>query len=292
MMDYQVPYIVGESRLVYEPEPLKEVAPWFINDHCFVADAQGLLHLFCINDPYPPEGKGLYSYHPFLGHATTPSPLAGWQRESFVFDERERSEYVGAPYVVRLDGAQKYVMVFETKHTGRRGLELAWSDDLYQWDRTNQRVPANLSDDARDPCILKAEDGSFRIYLCTPDPGGSAIVLLRTTDFQSFQEPVLCLQIADGITYGGMESPFVVERGGLFYLFFTYAHRHYYETVVTVSDRCDAFTMDNVITTLYGHASEIVTYEGETYISSCGPEDMQRLNRHGLYLAKLAWFRP
>ena len=52
MRDFQVPYIVGESRLVYEPEPLDAEAPWFINDHCFVAE--GLLHLFCVNDPYPP----------------------------------------------------------------------------------------------------------------------------------------------------------------------------------------------------------------------------------------------
>ena len=33
-----------------------------------------------------------------------------------------------------------------------------------------------------------------------------------------------------------MESPFLLERNGLWYLLFTYAHRRYTETIVIVSD--------------------------------------------------------
>ncbi|MBU8901800.1 MAG: hypothetical protein KOO69_03590, partial [Victivallales bacterium] len=62
-----------------------------------------------------------------------------------------------------------------------------------------------------------------------------------------------------------------------------------YETVVCVSDKYDDFSMNNIVTTIFGHASEIFNYKGTTYISSCGPEDDQVLNTHGLYLAELAW---
>ncbi|MCK4629387.1 MAG: hypothetical protein KAT56_10315 [Sedimentisphaerales bacterium] len=96
----------------------------------------------------------------------------------------------------------------------------------------------------------------------------------------------------DGVKWGGAESPLVVYRNGLYYLFFTYAHRHYYETIVCVSQKCDEFSMDAVVTTLYGHAVEILEYQGKAYLSSCGPEDKQWINRHGLYLAELAWTKP
>jgi len=89
-----------------------------------------------------------------------------------------------------------------------------------------------------------------------------------------------------------VESPFILERNGLWYLFCTYAHRRYEETIVVVSDNPDYFNHGkNCLTTLFGHASEIFTYNGKTYISSCGPEDQQTLNQHGVTLAELGWLK-
>lgn len=143
----------------------------------------------------------------------------------------------------------------------------------------------------RKPSAIHAfwskDDGSFLIFLCTPNPEGSSITVTRTTDFAHFDSPKTCLLIRDGVPWGGMESPFVVHRNRLYYLFFTHAHRHYYETVVCSSETVERFSTDNIVTTLYGHAAEVFNYQGKTFISSSGPEDGQRLNRHGLYLAQL-----
>jgi hypothetical protein len=287
----EIPYIKGESRLVYEPAPPGAGERWFINDHCFIEDAAGVLHCYRINNPYPPPGKELYSYHPYLGHATSVAPAQAWQRQGFALDDRHGAEYLGAPFVVWLSAQQRYVMLFESKIDGHRALELAYSTDLSCWHRTGIPLLPDLPEAKRDPCILQQDDGSFLIFLCTPSPSGSSITVTRTTDFANFDAPQTCLSIQDGVPWGGTESPFVVHRNSLYYLFFTYAHRHYYETVVCVSDTFERFSTDNLVTTLYGHAAEVFTYRGKTYISSCGPEDGQRLNRHGLYLAELDWIR-
>lgn len=288
-MKAELPYIKGESKLVYEPAPDGAGDRWFINDHCFIEDATGVLHCYCINNPYPPQGKELYSYHPYLGHATSVAPAQAWQRQGFALDDSRGAEYLGAPFVVWMNDQRRYVMLFESKIDGHRTLELAYSADLSCWNRTGIPVLPGLSEAKRDPCILAQDDGSFLVYLCTPNSEGSSITVTRTTDFVHFESPKTCLLVRDGVTYGGMESPFVVYRNGLYYLFFTYAHRHYYETVVCYSEAADRFSIDNIVTTLYGHAAELLTYQGKTYMSSCGPEDGQRLNRHGLYLAELEW---
>ena len=290
-MKAEIPYLKGESKLVYEPAPHGADNRWFINDHCFVVDAEGVLHFYGINNPYPPQGKEkeLYRFHPYLGHATSVAPEHAWHRQGFALDDSHGAEYLGAPFVVWLRRQKRYVMLFESRIDDHRALELAYSTDLSCWNRTGIPVLQDLPETKRDPCILEQEDGSFLIFLCTPNPDGSSITVTRTTDFTKFDSPKTCLLIRDGITRGGMESPFVVQRNGLYYLFFTYAHRHYYETVVSCSQTFEHFSTENIVTTLYGHAAEIFGYKGKTYISSCGPEDGQWLNRHGLYLAQLAW---
>jgi len=42
----EIPYLIGDSKLVYEPAPHGTDDRWFINDHCFVVDVDGILH-FC-----------------------------------------------------------------------------------------------------------------------------------------------------------------------------------------------------------------------------------------------------
>ena len=287
----EIPYIKGESKLVYPPAPDSSNELWHINDHCFITDSKGILHFFGINNPYPADRNDratLYRDHPYLGHATSVAPESTWQRQDFALDD----EYLGAPFVVWMTDQKRYIMLFESRINKHRVLELAYSSDLFHWQRTNTPVLEKLHECKRDPAILKQDDGSFLIYLCTPHPEGSSVSVTKTFDFESFESTQTCLLIKDGISYSGIESPFVVKRNGLYYLFFTYAHRHYYETIVCVSDKYDEFSMNNIVTTIFGHASEIFDYEGKTYISSCGPEDDQVLNRHGLYLSELKWLIP
>ena len=288
-MKIDIPYLVGESRLVYPAAPSYATEKWFINDHCFVIDREGTVHFLGINNPYPEDLNQLYVVHPFLGHAVTKNPLESWERKADALDDSGESRYLGAAYVVWLEDQRCYVMLFESKIDGHRVLELAYSEDLYKWERSRQKILSNLPETTRDPCIVQMEDSRFFIYLCTPNPEGSSITVTETRDFKTFEHTRICLNLKDGVTYGGMESPLMIRHNGLFYLFFTYAHRHYYEEIVCVSDKPDEFSMDRVVTTLYGHACELLNWQGKTYISSCGPEDSQNLNNHGLYLAELRW---
>lgn len=293
----EVPYLKGESKLMIAAKPSADIDDnkWFTNDHCFIEGKDGTLHWFGINNPYPPEGKELYRYHPYLGHCTTTGTIEEWKREPFAIDESKGTEYLGAPFVIWHDESQRYAMVVETWRDKRR-LEVYWSDDLMSWEETNAPIlPDALWVGTRDPHIMKGADGKYWIHVVATGNKGveqSQVLRIRTKDFVHFDAPETILGIDDCKWATLMESPFLVERNGLWYLFFTYAHRRYAETLVVVSDNPDHFDYEkNTITTLFGHAAEIFECQGKTYITSCGPEDQHYLNSHGVTVSELGWVR-
>jgi len=295
----EIPYLVGEMRLVYRAEPHGSDEKWYINDHCFVIDDEGTLHFIGINNPFPEGGRVDYSVHPFLGHATAKDPFGAWTRHAPAVDDTDGARYLGAPAVLRPEGSDKYTMLFEAvtgepgdgkyiKH-GRRSLELAYSDDLFHWERSRRSAIPHLPEAARDPFFLRRPEGYYLLYLCTPHPSCSTITATKTDDFMKFYDTTTVFSIEDGISWCSTESPFIIERNNLFYLFFTYAHRHYYEERVYVSDTPLAFAQHDIVATLFSHAGEPLEWNGKQYLSSCGPEDTQALNEHGLYLCEMKW---
>jgi beta-xylosidase len=292
----EIPYLKGESRMVIDPSPKpgSDENKWYTNDHCFVTDHNNNLHWFGINNPYPPEGKRLYRYHPFTGHLITKNPVKNWERLPFALDESKGSEYLGAPYIIWHEETGRWVMVIQSRFEPVYGLEVCWSDDLNKWERTGKAILyGTLWSSTRDPHIMKGMDGKYWIHLVSGGVNGineAQIIRIRTKDFNSFEPPEVIMEIKGNRT--SVESPFVLERNGAWYLFCTYAHRRYEETIVIVSDNPDNFSYeDNCLTTLFGHASEIFTFNDKTYISSCGPEDNQALNQHGVTLAELGWLK-
>ena len=291
----EIPYLAGESRTIIDPKPGPDIenSNWFANDHCFVTDHEGRLHWIGINNPFPPEGKKLYRYHPYLGHLITDNPMGNWKRLPFALDESEGTEYLGAPFIVWHEESQRWVMVVETYLDSRR-LEVCWSDDLTAWERTKKAIlPEALWISTRDPHIMKGADGKYWIHVVSAENNGlkqSQVLRIKTSDFVHFEDPLTIMAINDNDWETFMESPFVLERNGLWYLLFTYAHRRYTETLVIVSDNPNQFDYEqNCLTTLFGHAAEIFTYNNKTYISSCGPEDHHFINTHGVTLAELKW---
>jgi len=289
-----IPSLKGASEMVIDPRPEPDSAKmkWYTNDHCFVIDHGNILHWFGINNPYPPEGKRLYRYHPFTGHLITENPVKNWDRLPFALDESKGTEYLGAPFVIWHEESGRWVMLIQTRFETTYGLEVCWSDDLVNWERTNKPILKGvLEPSTRDPHIMKGEDGTYWIHLVSSGVNGfneAQIIRIKTKDFNSFDVPEVILGMKGART--SIESPFVLERNGLWYLFCTFAHRRYEETIVIVSDHPDHFNYEeNCLTTLFGHASEIFTYKGRTYISSCGPEDSQALNQHGVTIAELGW---
>ncbi len=290
-----VPYIKGESRTVIHAKPSPEFDDnkWYTNDHCFVEGKDGTLHWFGINNPFPPKGKELYRYHPYTGHATSTDPTKEWKREEFANVEIGGTEYLGAPYVVWHEESGRWAMVIETWRDVRR-LEVYWSDDLYKWEETATPIlPELLWVGARDPHIMKGDDGKYWIHVVATGNKGvkqSQVIRIKTKDFVTFEEPETVMGINDCTWATLLESPFVVEHDGMWYMFITYAHRRYDETIVIVSETPNNFDYENnTITTIYGHAAEIFDYKGKTYITSCGPEGAAYINMHGVTMAELKW---
>jgi Glycosyl hydrolases family 32 N-terminal domain len=292
----EIPCISGESKMIFHPNPEPENGEkWFTNDHCFVIDSDSTLHWLGINNPFPPEGKELYRYHPYLGHLSTNEPMSNWKRLPWALDESKGTEYLGAPFVIWHDESQRWAMVVETWLDKRR-LEVCWSKDLINWERTKKAIlPEELWISTRDPHIMKGEDGKYWIHVVSTGNNGvkqSQVLRIKTKDFINFEKPQTILGIDDNNWATLIESPSLLERNGLWYLFFTYAHRRYTETIVVVSDSPDIFDYNkNTLTTIFGHAAKVFKYKNETYISSCGPEDHQYLNQHGVTLAKLKWLK-
>ena len=147
----------------------------------------------------------------------------------------------------------------------------------------------------RDPHIIKGPDGKYWIHIVSTGNMGvkqSQVLRIRTTDFKTFEEPETILGINDNNFATLIESPSLLERNGLWYLLFTYAHRRYTETLVVVSDNPDRFDYENnTLTTLFGHAAKIFTHKNKSYISSCGPEDQHYFNHQSVSLAELGWLR-
>lgn len=294
----EIPYIIGESRQIFDPKPSEKFDEnkWFTNDHCFVVDQRGTLHWFGINNPFPPQGKDLYRYHPYLGHLTSLSATDSWKREPFAINEINGTEYIGAPFVVWHEESNRWVMVVEQWREKRR-LEVYWSNDLEDWKTNSQAIlPEKLWVGTRDPHIMKGNDGKYWIHVVATGNEGvkqSQVLRIRTKDFMNFEEPETIMGINDNNWATLIESPFLVERNGLYYLFFTYAHRRYAETIVVVSENPNHFDYEkNTLTTLFGHAAEILNYKGKEYITSCGPEDAHYLNGHGVTMAELGWLQP
>lgn len=283
-----IPAIVGPYREIIPARPPDREGTWFTNDHCFVRDEAGLWHCIGINNPIVDDLAELYRVHPYLLHATARSPAGPWTRQGFALDDSDGERYLGAPFIVRHD--DRYVMLFEAMWNGRRGLELAFSEDLATWRRTREKVITGQAPMRRDPCILRdGAAGDWLIYLCVPAGRRSTITVCRTDDFRSFSEAHVVLSLDDDCPWGSLESPYVIPRGGLWYLAFTHSMHHYRETPVLVSDRPDAFAWADQVATLHAHAAEFVRDGRRWFLSSCGPEDRRARNRHGIELAPLAW---
>ncbi len=295
----EVPYLAGESKTIItaNPDPTNDSRKWYSNDHCFVYDKDSTLHWFGINNPFPKNERQLYQLHPYIGHLVSTNPPVLWDRLAHAMDSTIGSENLGAPYVIWHEESARWAMVVGLGFNDDRRIEVCWSDDLYNWKRTHKPIlEGHLSPFTRDPHIIKGEDGKYWITLASPEQKGdgiySEVIRIKTEDFQKFEKPEVLFSINDGIIWSAIESPLLVKRKDLWYLFFTYAHRHYSETIVLVSERSDKFRRENTVTTLYGHAPEIFIYENKTYISSCGPEDRNILNEHGVTIAELKWLSP
>lgn len=193
-----------------------------------------------------------------------------------------------APHVIKHDG--KYHLFYgDWSHICH-----AVSDDGVTFERviqpdgeTDLFGHADGKGRARDIMMFDF-DGLWHGYYCGDADNQGAIYLRTTSDFKNWSEPKM-------VSFGGesgtgrysSECPFVVERGGLYYLFRTQKYGPESITRVYVSDDVTKFGKDEdeqyLVTDLPIAAPEIVQHDGQEYLVATN------LNLKGIRIAKLKW---
>jgi beta-fructofuranosidase len=170
-----------------------------------------------------------------------------------------------------------------------RGIRRADSPDLAVWTRGG-RAPGG-----RDPMVLQA-GGQWLLY----SVGNSAdnhgqILVSDSTDLVSWSEPVVVITDPEAMpwdfTWGNLESPFVVQRAGHYYLFLTRTSPRgsdYVRTQVFRSQDPRHFAW-RPINDLYAHAAEVIEDGGRWYLTSAGWPSALGEARRGLSIAPLGW---
>jgi len=319
----KIPVIDGQFKLVYLPDP-NNPKGWFINDHCLYLDDEGKIHFFGIANQFAstkeftskydineflseePEqpfmemiSKILHFYayerdkintHYRLGHAVADNIWGPWEKKDAILGGKGGHTFYGSNFVVK--HKQIYYMLLDSEIT------MAVSNDLYNWKKFKPpRHPGANVAGWRDPCVIKLEDGTYLQYFAgesdEPQKYGEVVNLSVSKDMVNWKllEPCYSTRVSE-VDFGLFESPFVYKKDGLYYLFVCFAHQRYYQTFVVVSDNPYHFRPQDVITTLFTHAPELIEIEGVTYMSSCGIEDPQIMNFTGLWIAKIKWMKP
>lgn len=274
----------GKFFEIFDPQA-GEKEPWCINDHTFIRGRDGTWHVFGITHILPVNfardpGRNLL-------HATAKTlTQRGWHKEKFAVtaDWEKYGEWLfWAPHVIEHNGTY-YMFVCAGNNRGHNyKIHLLTSKDLWAWERS----PANplLTDgfDGRDPNVLREHDQWILYYTATSKPeGGNHIVACVTSQdlLHWGGRKVVFTHEREGTFGGPTESPFVVRRGGSYYLFACDGG------TINVFLSRDPFHWDNTaqVGTVYAHASELVRdTDGKWYISHAGWE------HGGLSLAPLEW---
>ncbi len=276
----------GAFTRIYDPS-LGEAKKWYINDHCFIRGTDGTWHVFGITHEEP--ANPLDEDH--LAHATAGSLLQSqWEKQPFALSVRAeapwREEHLWAPHVVLHQGTYfMYYCAGDKDHT-RYKIHLATSPDLEQWTRHPKNPMVVDGYDARDPFVMR-EGGKWLMYYTAtvPPQGGHHVVsCVSSDDLVSWGNPKVVFTDPKKGTYGGpTESPFVVKRGGQYYLFIG-PRGGYDGTDVFVSSDPFQWRNEDQVGHFPAHAAEVLQdTDGKWYASRCG------WGRGGVYLAPLSW---
>ncbi|MBO4421983.1 MAG: family 43 glycosylhydrolase, partial [Clostridia bacterium] len=165
---------------------------------------------------------------------------------------------------------------------------LAVSDDLYTWEKCGKNPvvkpgiwgPWSVDrwSDCRDSMVFVDGDGNAYMYYCTAkykkDGGaGPAVGVASSDDMVNWRdEGAYTFDICDV----ALESPFVMKRGGKYYMFYTNCN---YGTAYAVSDdpvkgwkslgMLIPWTIPPLCPANVPSCAEVFEFKGKWYISSC-----------------------
>ncbi len=276
---------VGTFEKIYDPS-VGENEPWYINDHTLIQGDDGTWHMYGITHAEPEDPGNEKNF----AHATSPALTASpWTKQPFALTYQAEpwgEKHLWAPHVIRHDGL--YYMFYCAGGEGgsRYRIHLATSPDLWHWERSSANPLIVDGYDARDPMVLRVNDTWVMYYTATSEPeGGNHIVAAATSpDLLTWTGRTTVFHDPEIGTFGGpTESPFVVQRGGQYYLFIG-PRGGYLGTSVYVSEDPFSWLGAPELVRIPSHAAEVVQdSDGRWYITHCG------WGQGGLYLAPLTW---
>jgi len=281
----KIPYLAGEWEILFKPEK----NGIYVNDHTIVKGPDDRWHLYGITSFSGKPADERYFVHGVGASILQPMTEVG--------RSIDRGTLAWAPCVIRRD--EIYYMFYGPSPTS-----LAASFDLFEWFGT----PVTLHGDPlmgahRDHFVLQLSENDYLMYVSGVYNKRGAISCFSSSDLQTWTFTGYALTSGENAplkpAWGAMESPFVVKKDGLFYLFVTYTNSNaetYHDTLVFCSADPRQFGEYNgngdgarPITKLNAHAPEILTLDGKYYITTCGWKSRPTPNAGAVSIAPLEW---
>ena len=281
----EIPYLKTEYKPLFKCEKNGN----YVNDHCIVKYRDGNYHLFGITS----FNANSYNERYFV-HAEGKS-----LEEPFCEKGRsiDRGTLAWSPCVVEHN--DNYYMFY-----GPSPSSLAISPDLYEW----FGYPIKIENEPimamhRDHFVFKSDNGEYYMYVSGIKDNRGSISVAVSKDLLNWEFKGYALTSGQNSpltpAWGAMESPYIVKRNGLYYLFVTYtdcSEENYNNTLVFCSEDplyfgCYMGEEDEAVpvTTLYAHAPEVLEENGKYYITTCGWSNMPTPNPSCVSIAELDW---
>lgn len=281
----KTPYISGDWKILFEPHNNGN----YVNDHTVIKGPDGKWHLFGITSLEGVPSRERYFVHG-VGE-TLGRPLCEVGRSI------DRGTLAWAPCVIKKD--ENYYMFYGPSPTS-----LAVSFDMYEWFGTkvtlhNEPIMAAH----RDHFVLQISENEYLMYVVGVNNKKGAVSCFSSDNLLEWNFAGYALTSGDSAplkpAWGAMESPFVVKKDGIYYLFITYtdcSDDTYNNTLVFASDDPRRFGEYNgekggtmPVAKLYGHACEILETDGKYYITTCGWRNKPTPNPGAVSIAPLEW---
>lgn len=280
-----LPYINGEWQVLFRPEKNGN----YVNDHSLVVGADGKWHLFGITSFGGGPSQERYFVHGAGNSLDEPFEEAGRCVDT--------GKLAWAPCVIRKD--EYYYMFYGPSPTS-----LAVSFDMYEWFGTSVTLKNEpLMGAHRDHFVLKTAENEYIMYVVGVYNKKGAVSCFSSTDLLNWNFKGYALTSGDKApltpAWGAFESPFVVKKDNLYYMFVTYtdcSDETYNDTLVFVSEDPLSFGEYNgdcggaiPVTRLKAHAAEVLEQNGNYYITTCGWKEKPNPNPGTVSVARLEW---
>lgn len=298
------PVIAGPWQFLFQPR----ISGYYINDHTIFQDAEGRWRLVGITS----RTDGDYNQERYfaVGVSWEFPPPAGMTEETPIADF---GELAWAPHVIQAGGSYR---MFWSPHK----LHQMDSADGITW--TNHRITMSAPYHRffRDPMVIQVADGQWLLYTTARGAYFSQVDVYQSFDLEKWQYIGTALRSSWGSErnshFASMESPFVVQYQGRYYLSLTYNNDSFFwpgillqfhiwlnpasynETLVFHSDNPYDFGVyrgrhrsPTLVTTLEAHAPEYVCHPGtgEWYITTAGWPWVATLTSGEVAVAPLKW---